>query len=49
MKNNKNLFYKKDINRISKEYKTPVHCLDYAVKLACSSYKSALENLKMEI
>ena len=39
-------FIKKDINRISKEYKTPVHCLDYAVKLACSSYKSALENLK---
>jgi hypothetical protein len=40
-------FLKKDIDRISKEYKTPVHCLDYAVKLACSSYKSALENLKL--
>jgi len=39
-------FLKKDIDRISKEYKTPIHCLDYAVKLACVSYKSALENLK---
>ena len=37
-------FLKKDIDRISKEYKTPIHCLDYAVKLACVSYKIALEN-----
>ena len=39
-------FLKEEIKRISIEYKTPIHCLDYAVKLACSSYKSALTNLK---
>lgn len=39
-------FLKEKIKKISNEYKTPIHCLDYAVKLACSSYKSALTNLK---
>ena len=29
-------FLKEEIKRISIEYKTPIHCLDYAVKLACS-------------
>ena len=39
-------FLKEKIKKISNEYKTPIHCLDYAVKLVCSSYKSALTNLK---
>ena len=39
-------FLKNDISRISDEYKTPVHILDKAVALACSSFKSAITNLK---
>jgi len=39
-------FLKEEIKRISNEYKTPIHCLDYAVKLACSVGKSKIFQLK---
>jgi transposase len=42
----KTYFLKEEIHRISKKYKTPVHTLNYAVQLACASYKSCLTNLK---
>jgi hypothetical protein len=32
-------FLKEEIKRISNEYKTPIHCLDYAVKLAVRHIK----------
>ena len=42
----KTYFIKDEIHKISKKFKTPVHTLNYAVKLACASYKSCLTNLK---
>ena len=42
----KTYFIKDEIHKVSKKFKTPVHSLNYAVKLACSSYKSCLTNLK---
>ena len=39
-------FIKDKLKYLSKKYKTPSHSLAYAVKLACTSYKSALTNLK---
>lgn len=42
----KTYFLKDDIHKVSKKYKTPVHTLNYAVQLACASYKSCLTNLK---
>ena len=37
---------KNEIHNVSKKFKTPVHTLNYAVHLACSSYKSCLTNLR---
>jgi len=42
----KTYFLKDEIHRVSKKFKTPVHTLNYAVQLACASYKSCLANLK---
>ena len=42
----KTYFLKDEIHRVSKKFKTPVHTLNYAVQLACASYKSCLTNLK---
>lgn len=42
----KTYFIKDEIHKVSKKFRTPVHTLNYAVKLACSSYKSCLTNLK---
>lgn len=42
----KTYFIKDEIHKVSKKFKTPVHTLNYAVKLACASYKSCLTNLK---
>jgi len=39
-------FIKNELKYLAKKYKTPVHTLAYAVKLACASYKSALTNLR---
>ena len=39
-------FIKNELKYLAKKYKTPVHTLSYAVKLACASYKSALTNLR---
>ena len=43
---NRTYFLKNDISKISNKYKTPIHILDKAVALACSSFKSAITNLK---
>lgn len=42
----KTYFLKDEIHKVSKKFKTPVHTLNYAVQLACASYKSCLTNLK---
>lgn len=42
----KTYFLKEEIHNVSKKFKTPVHTLNYAVQLACASYKSCLTNLK---
>ena len=42
----KTYFLKDEIHKVSKKFKTPVHTLNYAVELACNSYKSCLTNLK---
>jgi len=42
----KTYFIKDEIHRVNKKFKTPVHTLNYAVKLACTSYKSSLTNLR---
>ncbi len=39
-------FLKNIISDIANEYKTPIHCLDKAVALACASFKSAISNCK---
>ena len=39
-------FLKDEIHKVNKKFKTPVHTLNYAVQLACASYKSCLTNLK---
>ena len=39
-------FLKDELKYISSKYKTTIHTLDYAIKLACASYKSALTNYK---
>jgi IS605 OrfB family transposase len=39
-------FLKEQIDNISKIYKTPVHTLNNAVHLACTSFKSAITNFK---
>jgi len=39
-------FLKNEINKINKEYKTPIHTLNEAVSLACKSFKSAITNQK---
>jgi hypothetical protein len=40
----KTYFLKEEIHNVSKKFKTPVHTLNYAVQLACASYKSCLKN-----
>lgn len=42
----KTYFLKDEIHKVSKKFKTPVHTLNYAVQLACASYKSCLTNVK---
>lgn len=42
----KTYFLKDEIHKVSKKFKTPVHTLNYAVQLACASYKSCLTNFK---
>ena len=39
-------FLKNEIDKINKEYKTPIHTLNEAVSLACISFKSAIKNQK---
>jgi len=39
-------FLKEKIKEIAIKFKTPVHSLDYAVQLACASFKSCFINLK---
>ena len=42
----KTYFLKNEIHKVNKKFKTPIHTLNYAVQLACASYKSCLTNLK---
>lgn len=42
----KTYFIKEEIHKVNKKFKTPIHTLNYAVQLACASFKSCLTNLK---
>ena len=42
----KTYFIKDEIHKVNKKFRTPVHTLNYAVQLACTSFKTCLTNLK---